>query len=105
MIEIKPNLEHQSNCPYSGKALKPIKVLWQGTHVCVLSESPAGGEIIDELRIGHAAKTAYQIDLAKKSIFSGDKYATEFLAKPLLDSLQNPQPQHLEISQEIFKSY
>jgi hypothetical protein len=86
MIEIKPNIEHRSHCPYSGKVLKPVKVLWQGTHVCVVSESPDGGEIIEELRIGHAAKTPYQIDLAKKAIFSGDKYAEELLAKPLLNS-------------------
>jgi len=105
MIEIKPNIEHRSHCPYSGKVLKPVKVLWQGTHVCVVSESPDGGEIIEELRIGHAAKTPYQIDLAKKAIFSGDKYAEELLAKPLLNSLQNPQTEQLEISQEIFKSY
>ena len=105
MIEIKPNLQHRSHCPYSGKVLKPVKVLWQGTHVCVVSESPDGGEIIEELRIGHAAKTPYQIDLAKKAIFSGDKYAEELLAKPLLNSLQNPQTEQLEISQEIFKSY
>ncbi len=105
MIEIKPNLEHRSHCPYSDKVLKPVKVLWQGTHVCVVSESPDGGEIIEELRIGHAAKTPYQIDLAKKAIFSGDKYAEELLAKPLLNSLQNPQTEQLEISQEIFKSY
>jgi hypothetical protein len=105
MIEIKPNIEHRSHCPYSDKVLKPVKVLWQGTHVCVVSESPDGGEIIEELRIGHAAKTPYQIDLAKKAIFSGDKYAEELLAKPLLNSLQNPQTEQLEISQEIFKSY
>jgi hypothetical protein len=105
MIEIKPNIEHRSHCPYSGKVLKPVKVLWQGTHVCVVSQSPDGGEIIEELRIGHAAKTPYQIDLAKKAIFSGDKYAEELLAKPLLNSLQNPQTEQLEISQEIFNSY
>jgi hypothetical protein len=105
MIKIKPNIEHRSHCPYSDKVLKPVKVLWQGTHVCVVSESPDGGEIIEELRIGHAAKTPYQIDLAKKAIFSGDKYAEELLAKPLLNSLQNPQTEQLEISQEIFKSY
>jgi hypothetical protein len=105
MIEIKPNLQHRSNSPYSGKALKPVKVLWQGTHVCVVSESPEGDEIIEELRIGHAAKTPYQIDLAKGATFSGDKYADELLAKPLLKSLQNPKLEQLEISQEIFKSY
>lgn len=105
MIKIKPNIEHRSHCPYSGKVLKPVKVLWQGTHVCVVSESPDGGEIIDELRIGHAAKTAYSINLAQGKTFGDDKYAEEFLAKPLLNSLQNPQAEQLEIYQEIFKSY
>lgn len=105
MIEIKPNLQHRSHCPDSGKVLKPLKVLWQGARVCVVSESPAGGEIIDELRIGHAAKTAYSINLAKGTTFSDDSYAEDFLAKPLLKSLQNPQTEQLEIGQEIFKSY
>lgn len=105
MIEIKPNLQHRSHCPYSGKILKSVKVLWQGARVCVVSESPAGGEIIDELRIGHAAKTAYSINLAQGTTFSDDNYAEEFLAKPLLQSLQNPQTEQLEIGQEIFKSY
>lgn len=105
MIEIKPKLQHRSHCPYSGKILKPVKVLWQGARVCVVSESPGGGEIIDELRIGHAAKTAYSINLAEGTTFSEDNYAEEFLAKPLLKSLQNPQKQQLEVSQEIFKSY
>ncbi|MGL5062898.1 MAG: hypothetical protein ACRC62_23220 [Microcoleus sp.] len=104
MIEIKPNLQHSSQCPYSGKALKPIEILWQGTHVCVVSESPAGDKIIEELRIGHAAKTPYQVDLAKQATFSGDKYAEELLAQPLLKSLQNPRSEQLEITREIFKS-
>jgi hypothetical protein len=104
MIEIKPNIQHESHCPYSGKPLKPIEVLWQGTHVCVVSESPAGDKIIEELRIGHAAKTPYQIDLAKKATFSGDKYAEELLAQPLLKSLQNPRSEQLEITREIFKT-
>ena len=105
MIEIKPKIQHRSHCPYSGKILKPVKVLWQGARVCVVSESPAGGEIVDELRIGHAAKTAYSINLAEGETFSDDNYAEEFLAKPLLNSLQNPQTEQLEIGQEIFKSY
>ena len=105
MIEIKPKIQHRSHCPYSGKILKPVKVLWQGARVCVVSESPVGGEIVDELRIGHAAKTAYSINLAEGETFSDDNYAEEFLAKPLLNSLQNPQTEQLEIGQEIFKSY
>lgn len=104
MIEIKPNIQHKSQCPYSGKELNPIEVLWHGTRVCVVSESPAGGKIIEELRIGHAAKTPYQIDLAKNATFSGDKYAEELLAQPLLKSLQNPRSEQLEITREIFKS-
>ncbi|WP_293358947.1 MULTISPECIES: hypothetical protein [unclassified Microcoleus] len=104
MIEIKPKLEHRSHCPSSGQILKPVKTLWHGSRICVVSESPGGGEIIDELRIGHAAKTAYSINLAEGTTFSDDKYAEEFLAKPLLKSLQNPQNEHLEITQEIFKS-
>jgi hypothetical protein len=31
MIEIKPNIQHQSNCPYDGAALKPVQVVW-GRH-------------------------------------------------------------------------
>jgi hypothetical protein len=104
MIEIKPNIQHQSNCPRSGKLLQPRKILWQGIHICVESNSKdSGGEIIDVLKVGHGSNTFIQVDLAKGEVFSGDSDVAEWLGKPLLKSLQNPRPEKLEIAKEIFK--
>jgi hypothetical protein len=104
MIEIKPNIQHQSNCPRSGKLLQPRKILWQGIQICVESKSnDSGGEIIDVLKVGHGSNTFIQVDLAKGEVFSGDSDVAEWLGKPLLKSLQNPRPEKLEIAKEIFK--
>jgi len=104
MIKIKPSINHISNCPRTGEALKPKEILWQGILVCVKSYSnDAVPEIIDVLRVGHGLHTFIQVDLEKKEIFSGDSRMAEWLGKPLLYSLQNPRLEKLEITKEIFK--
>lgn len=103
MIEIKPQIQHKSNCPTSGTALQPAKILWQGMHICVELKSDSGSEIIDLLRVGHGSHTSLQVDLAKGEVFSGNSYVAEWLGKPLLNSLQNPRSEKLEITKEIFK--
>jgi len=104
MIEIKPNIQQKSNCPRTGEALQPAKILWQGMHVCVESKSNgSGSEIIDVLRVGHSYNHSLQLDLKKAEVFSGNSYAGEWLGKPLLNSLQNPRSEKLEITKEIFK--
>ena len=104
MIEIKPQIQHKSNCATSGTALQPSKILWQGMHICVEFKSDgSGSEIIDLLRVGHSYNTSIQVDLAKGEVFSGNGAAAEWLGKPLLNSLQNPRSDRLEIVKEIFK--
>jgi hypothetical protein len=104
MIEIKPQIQHKSNCPTSGTALQPAKILWQGMHICVeFKSNGSGSEIIDLLRVGHSYNTSVQVDLAKGEVFSGKSYVAEWLGKSLLNSLQNPRSDRLEIVKEIFK--
>ncbi|WP_341730514.1 hypothetical protein [Microcoleus sp. EPA2] len=104
MIKIKPDIQQQSNCPRTGAALTPIEVLWQGIQICVKSKlNDSETEIIDVLRVGHGSHTSIQVDLAKGEVFSGDSRMGEWLGKPLLHSLQNPRPEKLEITKEIFK--
>ncbi|MEG4584446.1 hypothetical protein QUA54_04230 [Microcoleus sp. MOSTC5] len=104
MIEIKPSIQQRSNCPYCGTELKPKSVLWQGIHI-VLDSKCEGccSEIIDDLRVGHGVKNYIQVNLIKREVFAADTYKKEWLGKPLLNSLQNPQPEKLEIVKEIFK--
>jgi hypothetical protein len=103
MIEIKPNLQHRSNCPYCESPLNPVKVRWQGMHVCVDSKCiNCQTELLDSLRIGHAVHKPFQVDLVKEVIF-GHTYAKGGLAQALIHSLQNPEPEQLEISKEVFK--
>ncbi|MCL1467691.1 hypothetical protein [Argonema galeatum] len=105
MIQIKPQIEHQSNCPYNGKPLKPENILWQGMHVCVKSKCPeCHTEFIEDLKIGHAINHPYQVDLAK-GVFFGDESSQEWLGKPLLKSLQNPHKEEIEITKEVFREH
>ena len=85
MIEIKPQIQHKSNCPTSGTALQPAKILWQGMHICVEFKSDSGSEIIDLLRVGHGSNTSLQVDLTKGEVFSAKRYAAEWLGKSLLN--------------------
>ncbi|MEG4441900.1 hypothetical protein QUB47_06405 [Microcoleus sp. AT9_B5] len=104
MIQIKPKIEQRSNCPYCGTELNPKNVLWQGIHIVLDSKCEGcGSEIIDDLRVGHGVKNYIQVNLIKGEIFAADAYKKEWLGKPLLNSLQNPQSEKLEIVKEIFK--
>ena len=104
MIEIKPQIQHKSNCPTSGTALQPAKILWQGMHIGVeFKSNGSGSEIIDLLRVGHSYNTSVQVDLAKGEVFSGKSNVAEWLGQSLLNSLQNPRSDRLEIVKEIFK--
>ncbi len=106
MIKIKPNIQHQSNCPHCGATLKPKSILWQGLHVCVEADvcQGCGAEIIEDLRVGHAVNYPYQIEL-KKSLIFGKDIAKEWLGLPLYNSLVSPNDKNLKISKEIFKTY
>ncbi|MEG3873888.1 MULTISPECIES: hypothetical protein [unclassified Microcoleus] len=104
MIQIKPKIEQRSNCPYCGTELNPKNVLWHGIHIVLDSKCEGcGSEIIDDLRVGHGVKNYIQVNLIKGEIFAAEDYKKEWLGQPLLNSLQNPQPEKLEIVKEIFK--
>src|SRR4028118_817785 len=104
MIEIKPQIQHKSNCPTSGTDLQPAKILWHGMHICVeFKSNDSGSKIIDLLRVGHSYNTSVQVDLAKGEVVSGKSYVAEWLGTSLLNSLPNPRSERLEIVKEIFK--
>ena len=103
MIEIKPNLQHQSNCPYCQTDLKPDRILWQGIHVCVKTDCVnCKKTIIEDLRVGQAVYSPYQIDLQEEAIF-GDEASKTWFGQPLLHSLKNPQHEKIDIAKEVFK--
>jgi hypothetical protein len=106
MIEVKPTIQHQSNCPHCKTDLKPKSILWHGLHVCVESDvcSGCGAEIIEDLRVGHAVNYPYQIDLKKGLVF-GKEIANDWLGVPLYNSLKSPNNKELIISKEVFKTY
>lgn len=104
MIEIKPNIQQRSNCPYCGTELNAKEILWPGIHIVLDSKCEGcGSEIIDELRVGHGVRNSVQVDTIKGEVFAKAAYIKEWLGQPLLNSLQNPQPEKLEIVKEIFQ--
>lgn len=104
MIQIKPNIQHQSSCPYCNTLLKSKGILWQGIHICVqLCCFKCKVDIIEDLKVGQAIFTPYQVDLEKKIIF-GDKESEGWFGRPLLQSLLNPQEdKFIEMKVEKFK--
>ena len=102
MIEIKPNIQHQSNCPYCQNSLKPINVKWQGMYIYVESIcSKCSTELIENLKISHLIHKYFQIDV-EKSQFWWEGTAIDH-AKILLNSLNHPESDQLEIKKELFK--
>jgi hypothetical protein len=107
MIQIKPEIRHESDCPYCGKSLIPERVLWQGIHVCAVCRCPAcGAEIIDDLACGHSLHASCRVDLKAGKLFLDDIYSRSWFGNPFLESLLNPR-EDLEISLtvEIFKEF
>lgn len=103
MIEIKPHINHKSNCPYCGSLLKVNHILWQGMHICVDSICiECNAKIIEDMRVSHALKWNYQVDLDKNLLF-GNEDARKWFGEPLLESLKKPQYQQIEITKEVLK--
>ena len=106
LVQIKPTIQHESNCPYCGTTLEPASVLWLGMFTCTTNKACAGcrAKIIEDLKIGHAVNYSYQIDLEKGRLF-GNTVSEDWLGKPLLKSLQNPQDAEVRVLKEVLKPY
>ena len=111
MIQIKPFIQFKSNCPYCDRQLTAQGILWAGVHVCADAHcTKCNTNIIGDLEIGHAITHPYLIDLKGHHFFRekdllGGESSDLWLGKPLLESLQNPNHQSIQINEEIFKSY
>ena len=102
MIEVKPNLTHQSNCPYCKAPLKNISILWMGMRVCAESEClSCHAKIIEDLKIVYALTFPCQVDLTKQTVFCSE-VVNDWFGKPLLWALENPEQSEVKISREIF---
>ncbi|MEM7725440.1 MAG: hypothetical protein AAF208_03595 [Cyanobacteria bacterium P01_A01_bin.45] len=88
-------------------SLSPKEMIWQGIHICMKAECLRCEKVvIEDLKIGHATNSAYQIDLKAGTVFfNGDKSKLFFkwLGQPLVHSLKNPQDKEIKISKEVFK--
>ena len=106
MIEIKPNIQNHSTCPYDQTTLKPIEVLWPGLGIYVKTKcDTCQTEFIEALRVGHSVRRAYQIDIAKGKHFyqKTNDHWFNWYTDPFLEYLQNPQTESVPITKEVFK--
>ncbi|AKG24505.1 hypothetical protein IJ00_07330 [Calothrix sp. 336/3] len=100
MVQIKPYIHQNSQCPHCQGDLEPLSILWQGMHICIETEcTQCHAKIIDDLKVGHATVLNNQIDLEKNQYFG-----SEWLSQALLNSLKNPIEDKINITKEIFKS-
>jgi hypothetical protein len=119
MIQIQPiiKLEHQPTCPHCGTVIQPSNILWLSMAICTeYQKCPScNATIVEDLRVGHAALSAFQVDLEKKTLFGNvpDREPLsepllnfndrEWLGEALLNSLENPQSEPIKINKEILK--
>ncbi len=92
MIKIKPGIDHKSTCPLCGNDLKPHGLLWQGIHVCAVSEcAQCHAEIIDDLPVGQARYTPCQVDKKANKLYCASSDTLAWFGLPFADSLKYPQ--------------
>jgi len=90
MIQIKPSIEYKGDCPRCSGELVALKLLWQGIHVCAVSECRSCcAEIVADLKVGQAFFTPYMVDV-EKGLLTGDEAQCRWFGTPLLESLQHP---------------
>jgi hypothetical protein len=67
-----------------------MDILWQGIHLCVVTEcTNCHAEIIEDVKIGHAICFPYKVDIKNNKLFGVEKSKT-WLGTPLFNSLKNP---------------
>jgi hypothetical protein len=70
--------------------MDPVRVVWQGIHVCVEAHcDPCDACFVEDLPTGHALYLPYQVDV-KKGLLFGEARAKEWLGEPLRESLMHP---------------
>ena len=103
LIKLKPQVIDTPNCPYCGSSLKITSVLWQGMHICAETRClECNIDIVSSLPVGHTVNFSFQLHLDSKQIW-GDSTSKDWAIIPLLNSLQSPQPEVLDIKKEVFK--
>lgn len=91
MIRIKPTIKHEAACPHCGTPLDPVRLLWQGIHVCAVCRCPScNAEIIDDLKCGHSINAPCRVDLQANRLFLEDRPSLSWFGVPFLESLQHP---------------
>jgi hypothetical protein len=102
MLQLKPELEHNSTCPHCAAALDSVDTLWMGMHVFVKSKCVScQAEIIEDLKIGHSLyHEANKIDLQRELVFGRG------LGSPnLIESFKANRELKTEIDREVFKEF
>ncbi|MCM3127715.1 hypothetical protein ACFQ3J_13840 [Paenibacillus provencensis] len=89
MIRLKPLISETIKCPRCQSSL-PGTILWQGIHVCLESKCEHCESLITvDLPVGHATYFPFTVSIPDNGIY-GEPKAVNWLGRPLLDSLNNP---------------
>jgi hypothetical protein len=105
MIEIRPTLQYQADCPHCRKSLMPTNTLWHGMHMCIESTcSGCGAEIVEQLKTGHTLAGGCQFDLRTAEAFGNERMKGWF-GRTLLSALQNPESKPVEVVKEVLQPH
>lgn len=99
MIELKPKLHSQSNCPYCNGSLAAKEILWQGLQFFVETQcQTCKAEIIEALQVGFLRARLHQLDLKQGKVFGSENRIN------FLPTLQNLQQKQISIKKEVFNA-
>ena len=95
MIEIKPNIEADLNCPICQQSLLIQKMLWQGIHVCVETHcTECKRSFISDLPVGHGVYSPFHVEKNNFKLY-GER-AREWLGVPFQKSIYRPSTEQVE---------
>jgi hypothetical protein len=104
MIQIKPKIRRNLQCPICKIATKQGKIIWQGIHVGVTSKcTVCNRKFVHDLKIGQATMTPYTICPNKKEIFGEEGPAKKWFADPFLQAMRKPSRDKVRLTTTVHK--
>ncbi len=102
MIKIHPQIEQEFTCPVCGQELEAKKTVWQGIHVCAETMcEDCHITFYQDLKVGHSISKPCSVSINDFELFCAED-PKGWYAKPLRDSLKNPNHKQIEFKKKIY---
>ena len=102
MIQIHPRIEQRFTCPICKQEIEANKTVWQGIHVCAetMCEN-CHRTFYQDFEVGHSISKPCSVSINDFELFCAED-PKGWYAKPLRDSLKNPNHKQIEFKKKIY---